>query len=442
MNNNIVLSRKRDVALPNIEDSMIPQVKCIIEALGVPREVIAADEEISYAWLGLPRELRDIPAELRDELIARACIATSVGLFDGAINYVWNASIKNLRKKVKDFGFNVVAHILSEDFDEEQLYDLKDAELLTLCLKLNLISEEGYYFLDQCRDVRNNFSAAHPSMGFIDDRELIAYIRRCAKYALSTVTNPKGVDINKFISAIKSQKFTMPQLETWIERLKNTHDAQRELLFTMLHGIYCDPSSNEEARINSMAVCGEFADEFTPTIKSNLLDRHYEYQAKGDSKRYLASQQFFEKVGLLSLLNDLEVHNIFSEACKKLLSVHLAFDNFYNEPPFAERLFELSQQNAVPISAQYEYVLSVITCYVGNCYGISRAAIKYYERMIKNFSPKEIEVLLKITKGSTTVTNRINNYSNCKRRYKDAIRLIDAESIPTSLKTIYNKLVE
>lgn len=42
------------------------------------------------------------------------CVATSVGLFDGAISYVWNASINNLRKKAKDFGYNVVGQILQK----------------------------------------------------------------------------------------------------------------------------------------------------------------------------------------------------------------------------------------------------------------------------------------------------------------------------------------
>ena len=55
---------------------------------------------------------------------------------------------------------------------------------LTLYLQLNLITEDGYFFLDQCRDIRNNFSAAHPTIGDIDNYEFISYVNRCAKYAL------------------------------------------------------------------------------------------------------------------------------------------------------------------------------------------------------------------------------------------------------------------
>ncbi len=88
-----------------------------------------------------------------------------VYLNDSAINYAWNGSILQLRGKVKKFGLSVVQQIISKpDFDESKLLDLKDAELLTLCLKLNLVSEQGHTLLNQCREVRNNFSAAHPAL--------------------------------------------------------------------------------------------------------------------------------------------------------------------------------------------------------------------------------------------------------------------------------------
>jgi hypothetical protein len=65
-----------------------------------------------------------------------------------------------------------------KSFDETALLDLKDAEVLSLCLKLNLVTEQGYFYLDQCRDIRNNFSAAHPSVGPLDDHEVINFINR------------------------------------------------------------------------------------------------------------------------------------------------------------------------------------------------------------------------------------------------------------------------
>jgi hypothetical protein len=39
--------------------------------------------------------------------------------------------------------------------------------------------------------------------------------------------------------------------------------------------------------------------------------------------------------------------------------VHNGFNNFYNEPPFADRLAGLAAQYRVPESAQYEFVEAV-----------------------------------------------------------------------------------
>ncbi|EOU1596300.1 hypothetical protein QYB28_002404 [Clostridium perfringens] len=425
------------LTLPNVEVATLPVIKDIISALNVPRDVLASDEEIEYAWMGLPRELNKIPEELRGELLVRMCVATSVGLFDGAINYAWNASINNLRKKVKDFGYNVVGQILQKKFEEKDLLDMKDAELLELCLKINLISEEGYYFLDQCRDVRNNFSVAHPSVGLIDDRELMVYISRCAKYALSSSVNPQGVDISEFMKILKVARFSKEQKDIWITRLNNTHEAQREVIFTMLHGLYCDSTSSEQTRLNSIDICNEFKADFNSNTISELLNRHYEYQAKDKTDKYMASQQFFEKLGLICHFTELERHNIVSRACKRLMSVHQAYDNFYNEPPFAERVLDLTKANEVPESAKEEFVRTVVTCYVGNQWGQCRAAIKYYDEMIRNFSPKEIEIMLNLDESNSIVANRIKTHSNCRRLFKEAVELINKDSIPVSLKVKY-----
>jgi hypothetical protein len=82
------------------------------------------------------RLLSRIPAEHRSETLARIAVAT--GLFDSAINYAWNAAVIKLRSKVRRFGLSVVPQIIGEPFDEAALLDLKDADLLQLCLEIVL----------------------------------------------------------------------------------------------------------------------------------------------------------------------------------------------------------------------------------------------------------------------------------------------------------------
>ncbi|MDA2926790.1 hypothetical protein MYX78_06090, partial [Acidobacteria bacterium AH-259-G07] len=285
------------VTLPILAQETASALEIVTQALGVPRDILPSDEEITHAWSELPRVLSRIPRELRTEPHVRMCVAVANGLFDAAINYSWNSAVVELRNKVRRFGIHVVPQIIIDrDFDEKALVDLKDAELLDLCLSLNLITEEGYFFLDQCRETRNNFSSAHPALGAVDDHEFLTFLNRCAKYALTSTRNPKGVDTQSFIQAIHGNKFSEEQEDEWIVRTQETHEAQRELLVGMLHGIYCDPESSEESRLNALGICQRLVEEFTPKVKSDLINRHSEYIAQGKIERQTASQAFFEKV--------------------------------------------------------------------------------------------------------------------------------------------------
>lgn len=427
-----------DVNLPAVIGSTLPVLDQLTTSLGVPRDILASDQEIQTAWNNLPGVMNKIPPVLRTEGLARMCVAVAAGLFDSAINYIWNTSVIELREKVKRFGLSVVEQLLSKsNFDEQALLDLKDAELLSLCLKLNLITEDGYFFLDQCRDIRNNFSAAHPVVGKIDDHEFIGFANRCAKYALGNEHNPVGVDISAFMVAVKGAKFSEEQKSQWVQRITRTHEAQQYLLFGTLHGIYSDPASVEQSRVNSLMIASAFAPHFTPKAKSDLINRHHDYIAKGDEKRHKASQQFFEKLGMLALLGEHEFHSLLSNASKRLLGVHQAMDNFYNEPPFAERLLQLTQQGAIPDTVKEELVTVVVTCATGNPYGVSNAAVPHYHKIIQGFSPNEVEIMLSLPNKKITVGERIKSYSSCRNRFKELVKLIDPSSVPTKSASAY-----
>lgn len=432
---------KEDVNLPALPNTVLPAIAELTEALGIPREVLASQEEIEYAWRDLPRELREIPGDLRGELIARMCVAVSTGLFDGAMNYIWNAAILQLRQKIRNFGLAVVAQIQQSDFEEKHLLELQDSRLLDLCLKLNIIDEDGFFFLDQCREVRNNFSAAHPTMGTVNDREFTTFLNRCVRYALADSSSPRGVDIGAFISAVKGPRFNNHQCQIWVQRLTETHDAQRQMLVNMVHGIYCDPATAEPARLNAIDICNDLSGAFTSSIKSDLINSHSDYVAKGLEDKHTASLQFFEKLGLLGLLNESEQHVVFSRAIDRLWNVHNGMNNFYNEPPFAERLLEVTQQGAVPETIQDHFVQTVACCRVGNGYGVSNAAVPYYDQMIQGFSPREVATLIRAAVDNTsTIGRRLSNNGSCRRNLKTALELIDPASVSNSVKADYDRL--
>lgn len=315
----------------------------------------------------------------------------------------------------------------------------RTVELLDLCLKLNLIGEDDLFFLDQCRATRNSFSVAHPAEGVVDEDEFLNFLSCCQKHALSSARNPKGVDTKALLSAVKATRFKKDQGEEWERRVRETYDAQRELIFVMLHGIYCDPASAEEARLNARAICATFSDEFSPKTRSALVDRHQEYKAKGDETRQKASLQFFESLGQLSLLSEAEVHSVFTSSSRRLLNVHNDWNNFHNEPPFAERLADLARKNRVPGTAQPAFVEAVVTAATGNRYGVSHAAAHYYKEMVRSFSPNEIKLMLDLTKGTSIVADRIKSAKGLRASVPRTGDARSAKSVPTASTSLYTK---
>jgi hypothetical protein len=119
--------------------------------------------------------------------------------------------------------------------------------------------------------------------------------------------------------------------------------------------------------------------------------------------------------------------------------VHNSFNNFYNEPPFAERLASLTNQNRVPETAQYEFVSTVVTCAIGNGYGVSHAAMPHYERMIRSFSPSEVNIMLSLPASKTAVGNKLASLPSCKSNFAKIVTLVDASSVPTPARQAYEK---
>jgi hypothetical protein len=426
------------IVLPPVNSHALSLVNQLMTALSVPREVLASDEDIALAWSQLPALLNKIPPSLRDQFLARMCVAIAVGLTDSAINYAWNSAVTELRNKIRRFGLNVVPQITSKAFDEKALINLQDSALLSLCLEINLITEDGYFMLDQCRDIRNNYSAAHPTIGQVDGYELISFINRCAKYALSDDANPRGVDTKAFIASVKGDRFNELQQQTWVSRINATHEAQRASLILTLHGIYCDPSVPEQGRQNAFSIAEAFQGSFTPQVQSELIERHSSYGQQGDDARRKASLQFLQRLNLLQLLDDADKHLLISNAAKRLMQVHQAWNNFYNEPPFAARVSEIAEQIAVPSTAKAEFVGTVIACFIGNQYGTSEAAEYLYEKMIRGFTPDEIGIFLDLPKKNEMVKYRISNHKRCWKMFKRSVGFLDPNSVPTLVRNQYD----
>ncbi len=388
----------------------------IVKEFKLPREILPTNSEIGWAINSLPRELNMISPQLRGEFIAKACIASSVGLFDGAIVYVWNSVVTELKDKVRAFGLEMIKQISNSGKSDNFLEEIKDYELIELCYQLNILNKEGRYYLQQCRDIRNNASIAHPTTIKIDDRELINFISRCCKYGLSASSEVVGIDI-KSLNVILSGSGSEDSIDNFVQILQNTFKAQQVLVYKILYSNFIDSSKSSEVRSNAIEIAKKSAELINenPDIILSILEKHNQYLLNGTKDIIINSRRFIVEIGQGNSLTDSEKISTYDKAIKNLQSAHFAPNNFYNEPPFAERLLEVSEQ-IIPIPEEVisSYLIVNLYCFLGNSYGVSWNAVPFCERMLKGLTPKGIEYLIAILHDNTEFTSSVSKKDKIK----------------------------
>lgn len=424
---------------PQIKENSILVVDDICASLNIPRDILPDNESITYGLQNLNRQLSKVPNRLKGQEIVKLYVAASVGLYDDAILRIWNLVINELKNKINDFGLDMVKQVVkkysrngSNNYNENSLDQIKDADLLKLARQLNIISEEGKYKLDNCRDIRNNVSLAHYTEMEISDEEMIAFIKTCITHGLQDDFDVKGVNFNQLMNLLKSDSITEDEVETWTIEIKKTFDIQRELIWNLLFRNLTNPSEKQEVRINSMKIAQGLLNQnaISENSLAEMTEQYYDWKMLNKQDRVNAAMDIFTRLNIINNLGDPDKIAVLNKAIVNLHETHNGMNNFYNEPASAERLLDLSLKiNPLPEVVVNNYVITNLQCYLGNSFGVSSAAQQYYLKMLKNLTPKGMEVLLKIHENDSSFKTQIFSNSIKRNRYIELLQAIENESL-------------
>ncbi|MEK6482556.1 hypothetical protein WJR50_33820 [Catalinimonas sp. 4WD22] len=141
--------------------------------------------------------------------LSKFLAASASGLFDASLNYLWDETILQLRKRVAQFDLeyfydNTVGGDRRKNFkSEEDLVKLQDSELINGAREIELISEVGYKHLTYINYMRNWVSAAHPNQNEITGLQLISWLETCIREVISLPIPSAAIQIKKLLSNIK-----------------------------------------------------------------------------------------------------------------------------------------------------------------------------------------------------------------------------------------------
>ncbi len=154
--------------------------------------------------------------------ISKFIAAIASGLFDAALNFLWNETIYELRQRVSQNDLSYFYDIAVPNPERrknlnnaDDLPKVDDSELIYGAKEIGLLSDIGFRHLDYIRYMRNWISAAHPNQNEVTGLQLISWLETCIKEVVLLPISSIVVNINRLLANIKS--YTGPSfLDRWI----------------------------------------------------------------------------------------------------------------------------------------------------------------------------------------------------------------------------------
>jgi hypothetical protein len=345
--------------------------------VGLPTDnIIATTEERSVVTTNLSAFLQSMSAGEKKEAryLSKFVGAAAVGLFDAALNYVWNEVVLNLRKKAVIYGIELFFDAAvggknrSSFQDESDLDGLKDSVLLDTCLKLELISEVVYRKLDHILTMRNEVAASHPNVESIGGFELLGWLQTCVKDVLQDPPSESAIRIRSLTNNIKERTTVVDDAtrDRFVAELKNLSMPHVHNLLITFFGIFVSPDTDQVLRKNVSI--------FAPFLWSHSEDRlKYRVGAMIDGHRTNLDEQR-QKRGqeFLAIVDGRAFESLparivaLQNLATQLREAHQGYDNFYNEPPYMREILSYCKKSTDIPKELFPTLISVIvSCRLG-----------------------------------------------------------------------------
>lgn len=388
-------------------DKFSAGLQIYLAELGLPTEAVLVDiRERADVLKNLPQ----VAGELRDEqrqnamYISKFVAACAAGLFDAALNYLWDETVRNLRQKVAMFDLEYFFDAVVTDStrrgkfrEATDLDKLEDWELIRGCRDTGLISPLGFRHLDYIRDMRNHASTAHPNQNDLTGLQLVAWLQTCIREVLAKAPEGAVIEVRKLLRSVREEQFTSESAGPIAQAIQRLPSSLALSLSRSVFGMYTDPILDTRVRSNIQLIASSIWAVLPEESRYELGLRHASFSANGEVARAQLAHDFLVNVNGLSHLStdvlSLELSNLFDG----LMSAHLGFNNFYTEAPFARALKPYVPPNGhVPESVVAKYVKVLTMCQIGNGYGVSWASEPVYRELIGRWQEKEIRIFCQL----------------------------------------------
>ncbi|KXT75325.1 hypothetical protein [Streptococcus sp. DD12] len=409
------------------------QVTQILKCLNLPtKDVVSEVRQRKYVYSNLLFVFEALEEQPNNQLyLSRFVHACADGLFDAALNYLWDAVVEVLRAKIIDYDLVYFYDLLYSDKkdrknykDESDITKVSEAELLQGIKLMGFINDTEYQQLMHINYMRNWSSAAHPNRVSLDGPTLISFLNQCFDIVFNMKVSPLNLEISTLLRDIKNRKLDTSEMTSRKQIMRDLPKDKANSLIQGFFGIYTDEGVSQDTMENIHGLAPTLWNVADESTKTKIGMNYAQIKINGTTEASKTAEAFLEVVDgksyIPAVLRAGEIDNILDE----LQSAHKAAGNFYSEPLIVQNLISIisSVGGPLPKEVEFKYVNTIVNCFLTN--GIAEAwnANSYYVRLISSFTKEQAELAL-ISFFEVEINQKLN-YAICSTKFKEMLKKI------------------
>lgn len=441
----LVSQQSYEIQLNNVEVTLLNFLK----EQGLPTQsvLVSVNERVIVF-----KNIADVITKLTDEqkprsvYISKFIAAVASGLFDAALNYLWDETIIELRRRVAQYDLsyfydNAVSSPENRKKlkNEDDLIKINDGELIDGARKISLISELGFKHLDYIRYMRNWVSAAHPNQNELTGLQVTSWLETCIKEVISLPLSNVTVEIKRLLANIKTNNVSALDAKQIASFFLNLTQEEANNLASGLFGIYSRSDTTPQTRQNIHRLLPYLWNRVDEQARQQFGIKYGRFVANNDQEEAKLSRQFLELVSGTSYIPDgLRAAEI-DTAIDHLLQVHGDWNNFHNEPPFAKVLKQLiGESGQVPVQISNKYVLALVEVYLTNGNGVATNAELIYSDLIDRFDSTQALIAI-LSFNNTRIATKLQ-HKLCQNKYRQLVGMMKVKVSAPPVKELIDEI--
>lgn len=390
-------------------------------------------------------ELDDAHIE-KSVYISKFFAAVASGLFDAALNYLWDETIFELRRRVAQYDISYFFDSAVKNAEkrkrlktEDDLVRLDDNELISGAREIELISEIGFRHLDNIRYMRNWASAAHPNQNELTGLQLISWLETCIKEVISLPLSNVAIEIKQLLANIKSNSIPQDEAKQIGGFFLNLTQDQVNSLAAGFFGIYTRSDTITQTRENIHRLLPFLWGRVDEEARQNFGIRYGKFVANNAQDERELARAFLQTVSAESYMPESIRTVEIQIAIDDLLEAHRGFNNFHNEPPFARQLQRLvGDEGKIPSEISNSYVVALVEVFLTNGNGVSWAAEPVYKSLLNNFDSTQAARAV-LSFANETISSSLQ-FRLCQQKYRELLEMMKIKISAPTIKELIEEI--